>query len=72
MGLKPGVLTDGLRVMQNHRLEAPGVLKWVGVAICTDEPGGTAGSKPSPVGLLVIDRSRPASRLISSPGWRPD
>jgi putative hydrolase of the HAD superfamily len=51
MGLKLGVLTDGLRVMQHNKLQALGVLKLVDVAICTDELGGTACSKPSPVGF---------------------
>jgi putative hydrolase of the HAD superfamily len=54
MGLKLGVLTDGLHVMQRNKLKALGVLELVDVAICTDELGGTACWKPSPIGFQKL------------------
>lgn len=54
MELKLGVLTDGLHVMQRNKLKALGVPELVDVAICTDELGGTACWKPSPVGFQKV------------------
>jgi len=51
MGLKLGVLTDGLHVMQRNKLKALGVPELVDIAVCTDGLGGEACWKPSPVGF---------------------
>jgi putative hydrolase of the HAD superfamily len=54
LGLKLGILTDGLHVMQGNKLKALGVLELVDVAICTDELGGTCCWKPSPLGFQEL------------------
>lgn len=54
MGLKLGVLTDGLHVMQSNKLKTLGVPELVDIAICTDELGGAACWKPSPVGFQKL------------------
>jgi putative hydrolase of the HAD superfamily len=56
MGLKLGVLTDGLHLMQCNKLKALGVPELVDVAICTDELGGAVCWKPSPVGFQELLR----------------
>jgi putative hydrolase of the HAD superfamily len=53
-GLKLGLLTDGLRVMQRNKLNALGVVEFVDVVICTDELGGKDCWKPSPVGFQKL------------------
>jgi putative hydrolase of the HAD superfamily len=54
IGLKLGVLTDGLCVMQRNKLAALGVLNLIDAAICTDELGGPAYWKPNPIGFQKL------------------
>jgi putative hydrolase of the HAD superfamily len=53
VGLKLGVLTDGLHVMQRNKLEALGVYALVDAVICTDALGAACW-KPSPVGFQKL------------------